>query len=738
MANRYWVGGGTGNWNSTTNWSATSGGASGASVPTNLDDVFLNSNSGSGNVILNTGGNTRNLDLTGFIGTINFINSLTVNGTALNFGSGGYTITGASFLRLGQSMTITSSAIAYAGNIDFVLTATYTLANNMTVSGTVVFSASGTMTVNGNTLNILSNLSHQSNGLVVGTTSFVLGGTGTWNYTASGSIRNNLTINTAGTITLGTNIYYNTGTLTYTAGTVVTAGSTLNINLTGSNTTLNTNGIIWNNINTTNSITLTLGSNLTLTGTLTVTTLLNFVLGGNSLISINANLFVNNGTFNLPANQTFKSLSTANLTAVINNNTLTLTQNITLGAPTTGTSNILYGGTGTWTAGTAAHIINNNFTINTAGTLTISGTVYKGLNTFTYTAGTIVDTGATVVVGSTAGGTTCNVAGKTWEKLLISGGVITLTSNINAVTFGTTANTVISFTLGGNTLNFTHLELGSINTTTLPSAWVCQNINFTLTGSGAVNGFSITINGNIVQSGNGLLSGTTTFTYGGTGTWSRTGTTYFNNSFTINTAGTLTFSGGSIGGGIFTYTAGTVNVQIGSILYIRQASTTMNHGNIVWYDVILGTELGAGSIASLVLNNKLTCSNSLILGLSNTVFSGTDGTFDTYDLYFGSPLNSSQTTRLVATKTYTVRRLVQCTQAPSTFPLTLNSTVVGTKAIFTVLQSSTINIGFLNATDINSSLGKKIYSYRGVFSNTDNWEILPTDPIFSSSSTFII
>jgi hypothetical protein len=152
----------------------------------------------------------------------------------------------------------------------------------------------------------------------------------------------------------------------------------------------------------------------------------------------------------------------------------------------------------------------------------------------------------------------------------------------------------------------------------------------------------------------------------------------------------------------------------------------------------LGTALGAGSTTSLVLNNKLTCSNSLILGRSNTVFSGTDGTFDTYDLYFGSPLSSSQTTRLVATKTYTVRRLVQCTQAPSTFPLTLNSTVVGTKAIFTVLQSSSINIGFLNATDINSSLGKKIYSYRGTLSNTDNWEILPTDPIFNSSSTFII
>lgn len=733
MANRFWVGGGTGNYNSTTNWSASSGGASGASVPTTVDDVFFDASSGSGTAIINVLSNCRSLNLTGFAGTINFTNNLTVNGTALNFGSGGYTVTGASFLRLNQSMTITSNATTYAGNIDFVLTGTYTLADNMTVSGTVVFSASGTMTVNGNSLNILSNLNHQSNALVVGTTTFILGGTGTWNYNFSGTIRNNLTINTAGTITLGTTIKYDTGTLTYTAGTVVTTSSTLVI---GVSTTLNTNGITWNNITTSGSVVITLGSNLTLTGTLTVTTLLSFTLGGNSLISTNANLFMNNGTFNLPANQTFKSLSTGSLTAAINSNTLTLTENITMGAPTTGTSNIVYAGTGTWSAGSSSHIINNNFTINTAGTLTISGIVYKGLNTFTYTAGTIVDTGATVVVGSTAGGTTCNIAGETWEKLLISGGVITLASNINAVTFGTTANTAISFTLGGNTLNFTHLEIGSTNTTTLPSAWSCQNIDFTLGSSGAINGFSITINGNIVQSGNGSLIGTTTFIYAGTGTWSRTGNTYFTNSFTINTAGTLTFSGGNIGGGIFTYTAGTVNVQTNSILNIRQSATTMNHGNIVWYDVILGTALGTGSIPTLVLNNKLTCSNSLTLGISNTVFSGTDGTFDTYDLYFGSSLSSSQTTRLVATKIYTVRRLVQCTQAPSTFPLILNSTVAGTRAIFTVLEGSTIDIGFLNVTDINSSLGKKLYSYRGVISNSLNWAQLPTD-VKPVTSTFV-
>ena len=45
MADRYWVGG-TGNWSSTTKWSTTSGGASGASVPTSVDNVVFDANSG--------------------------------------------------------------------------------------------------------------------------------------------------------------------------------------------------------------------------------------------------------------------------------------------------------------------------------------------------------------------------------------------------------------------------------------------------------------------------------------------------------------------------------------------------------------------------------------------------------------------------------------------------------------------------------------------------------------------
>lgn len=82
MANRYWVGG-TGIWNTTNtaNWSATSGGAGGASVPTIDDDVFINNGSSTGafTITANTAGIIcNNLTVSSLNGALTF----TIGGTA--------------------------------------------------------------------------------------------------------------------------------------------------------------------------------------------------------------------------------------------------------------------------------------------------------------------------------------------------------------------------------------------------------------------------------------------------------------------------------------------------------------------------------------------------------------------------------------------------------------------------------------------------------------------------------
>ena len=96
MAARFWVTGGTGNWNSTTNWSATTGGASGASVPGSADTATFNASSGSGTATLDISPTVQVLTMTGFTGTLAFgTNTISLNSTGTIFtGDTTYSVTG--------------------------------------------------------------------------------------------------------------------------------------------------------------------------------------------------------------------------------------------------------------------------------------------------------------------------------------------------------------------------------------------------------------------------------------------------------------------------------------------------------------------------------------------------------------------------------------------------------------------------------------------------------------------
>lgn len=74
MAQRYWVATSGGTWNSTSSWSATSGGASGASIPTQFDDVFFDANSitSANRIITIDSDSCRDLDCTGIANTPTF------------------------------------------------------------------------------------------------------------------------------------------------------------------------------------------------------------------------------------------------------------------------------------------------------------------------------------------------------------------------------------------------------------------------------------------------------------------------------------------------------------------------------------------------------------------------------------------------------------------------------------------------------------------------------------------
>ena len=129
MANRFWVTGGTGDWSSTTNWSATSGGASGASVPSTSDAALFDANSGAGTATVDSSVIIQTLTMTGFTGTLAFgTNSISLNSTGAIFvGSTAMTVTGVPLIictnSSATSRAILPGIVTEANSISFRVTA---------------------------------------------------------------------------------------------------------------------------------------------------------------------------------------------------------------------------------------------------------------------------------------------------------------------------------------------------------------------------------------------------------------------------------------------------------------------------------------------------------------------------------------------------------------------------------------------------------------------------------------
>lgn len=130
MADRYWVGG-TGTWNgaTTTNWSAASGGAGGASVPTAADNVFFdaNSNTGTGAFTVTMATTPRvcnDITISGLDGTMTLAGAgigLTVSGS-LTFPATNFTRTytgTTTFNATTTGKTVTTNGVAFGGDVTF-------------------------------------------------------------------------------------------------------------------------------------------------------------------------------------------------------------------------------------------------------------------------------------------------------------------------------------------------------------------------------------------------------------------------------------------------------------------------------------------------------------------------------------------------------------------------------------------------------------------------------------------
>lgn len=549
------------------------------------------------------------------------------------------------------------------------------------------------------------------------------------------------------------------------------------------NCTLETSNKVCNAIEVKNDYTgtITFTTNLTVSGSGTLGTSMVFAGAGTLAFNATGTLTSNgvtcpqpltlSGTNTFTISGTWTNSGTVQLgattgTVTVNGGNLDFTGSFTHGGSTsviTGTATLRCRGTGTYTNPTSTGVLILNFVINTAGTLTFSSTNnfnYKSA-TLTYTAGTVVTTGATMVVFVQNNDLTVfNTNGITWAS-------VTFTNT-------TGASRVVTFSS-----NFT--------------------LSDTLTFAGSrqitYNGAAILAGGNVTCSTTALaMPGTTTLTLNGTGTITTSGGTPIGMATTINTSGTVTFSGTVLfSGASLTYTAGTVtttsstlqittgvtldvsgitwnNVQTGSAgvvdftvtltsalivggnftMAVNTATRTIDGsyiqvaGDILLPNITSGTVVGTSEIrktgsGNLTMNASLTSGklgipvrfiDAATITIANPfratqfilehdiTFAGASG----FDVDTLTSVTAGKTNTLVAAVTYRVRSQLTM-RGSSASHVSLVSDTPSTKAVFTLDNAANQSVKYVTATDIDSSGGEPIHDYRGTLTRTVNWDI---------------
>lgn len=273
MANRYWVNpaGTSASWTptNTTNWSATSGGPGGASVPTSADDVFFNASSGRFDGIATGTANAKSLDLTGFTGSFGGVQSINLSGN-LTFSST-MTLTGLSGYTFLASATITTQNLipTLGRNQNLVVNGT---GITVTLNGNWYGANNGNITVTNGTLNV--------NSSIINIGGILLNSGGTRSISFSGSPT--ITLGAATAINANGATSFNAGTsqinVTAVSPTVVGMSTLHNLSFTNTaigtanlNTVTNLNSLTFAQ-KTTNALSLisTNSSTITIAGALTI------------------------------------------------------------------------------------------------------------------------------------------------------------------------------------------------------------------------------------------------------------------------------------------------------------------------------------------------------------------------------------------------------------------------------------------------------------------------------------
>lgn len=575
MADRYWRGG-TGTWDSTTttNWSTTSGGAGGASVPTAADDVFFdaNSNIGTGSftvTLANVSRVCRNLTISGLDGIMTLGGTsvgLTVSGSlffpATNFNR---TYTGTTvFNATTTGNTVTTNGVSFA-NVNFNgVGGEWTLGS--------AFTATGTTTLGAGTLNL--------GGFTLSTGAFASSNT---------SVR---------AINFGTANIALTSTIALT--TVLSMATATNFTWTG------TGGFTRNqNFSSTVSFGSTAGGTLSNAPNFSVTT-------GNQVLTVTSESWFKN--LNLTG-------STCNISGVVN-----IAGVLTLGNPTTystfypkfrvtttfNTSGLTFSGFETNGPGITVTLLSNvtctttGIVVLTEGTLDLNGfNISTGAFGSSGTAVRVLSLGANNITLTGGAATTiisCGIATNfTWTG---TGGFIRNQASTATVVFGTTGGTV------SNAPNLT-VNAGASNLTITSNSWF-KNLDFT----GSTCAVSNTVN----------IAGVLTLATGGTYT---SLIPVFRATTTFNSLGKIISGFGVNGTGITVTLTGTVTCSTTGTLTLTEGTLNLNGFDVsvgIFSSSVLTTRSISFGSNNINLTSTVAGTNVLSCGTAtNFSWTGTGG-----------------------------------------------------------------------------------------------------------------
>lgn len=263
MANRYFINVGS-NWSDSANWSDTSGGTGGFSVPTSSDNAYFDANSG--NCTIDTASVCADLDFTGYTGTLSGTAALSVYGSFKLVSGMTYSYTDTiTFAATSTGKTLTFGSKTTANSFTFDGSGGgWTVQDTWNNGSSNITLTRGTLNTNGQTLTCGTFSSNNTNvrTLTLGSSTI---NCRSWSFGSTTNLTFNANTSTIVGTDSGVSFSLNGGGLTYNVFTV-TSTTSGTWQILGANTfaTLTITGP------TNKTQTVSLSANQTVTGTLTI------------------------------------------------------------------------------------------------------------------------------------------------------------------------------------------------------------------------------------------------------------------------------------------------------------------------------------------------------------------------------------------------------------------------------------------------------------------------------------